>query len=101
MLIGIAIAIFFKLNKGLVLIAANISILPMMPIILYLSHLTGKMWMGENAVELSFEKGFDLEMVHNSFVQYVAGAVTLATVSGLFFGLVTFLLLKFLRRGTN
>lgn len=98
MLIAIAVAILFKLNKGLVLIAANISFPPFIPVILYLSHIMGKIWIGKNAVTLSFEKGFDLEMMYSSFLQYVLGAITLALVAGLFFGLATFLLLTLSKR---
>jgi uncharacterized protein (DUF2062 family) len=98
MLIAIAIAILFKLNKGLVLIAANISFPPFIPVILYLSHITGKIWMGENAITLSFDKGFDLETMYNSFLQYVLGAITFSLVAGLFCGFITFLLLTVSKR---
>ncbi len=98
MLIAIAISIFFKLNKALVLIAANISLPPFIPVVLYLSHLTGKIWMGKRAESLSFDKGFDLEVIHKSFLQYVLGGITLAVLAGLFFALLTFVLLKIPRR---
>ncbi len=98
MLIAIAISFLVKLNKALVLIAANISFPPFIPVILYLSHLTGKIWMGKRAVTLSFDKGFDIEMMYNSFLQYVLGAVTLAIVAGLMFGFLTFLLLTISKR---
>ena len=98
MLIAISIAILFKLNKALVLIAANISFPPFIPVILYLSHLTGKIWMGKNAVTLSFSKGLDLDMMYNSFLQYVLGAITLALIGGLIFGFLTFLLLTISKR---
>jgi uncharacterized protein (DUF2062 family) len=100
MLIAIGISIYFKLNKALVLIAANISFPPFIPLILYLSHLAGKIWMGDHAVELSFDENLNPEMIYNtftlySFIQYILGAVTLALGSGVFFGLVTYILLKF------
>lgn len=95
MLIAITISIFFRLNKALVLIAANISFPPFIPVILYLSLLMGKIWMGKEAIDLSFDKDINLDTVHQSFVQYFYGAVTLALLSGLLFGLVTFILLKF------
>jgi uncharacterized protein (DUF2062 family) len=98
MLIAIAVSIFAKLNKALVLIAANISFPPLIPIILYLSHETGRFWMGKKSVNLSFEKGFDFATIHNSFLQYILGAITLAFLAGLFFGLLTYLLLKVSKR---
>jgi uncharacterized protein (DUF2062 family) len=98
MLTAIAIAIFFRLNKVLVILAANISILPLMPIVLYLSHLTGAIWMGENAQYISFSKGITLATMHNYFVQYVIGAITLSIISGVAFGLMSYVFLKIQRR---
>jgi uncharacterized protein (DUF2062 family) len=95
MLIAITISIFFRLNKALVLIAANISFPPFIPVILYLSLMMGKIWVGKEAVNLSFDKDLDLDTVHHSFMQYLYGAVTLAVLSSLFFGCVTYILLKF------
>jgi uncharacterized protein (DUF2062 family) len=100
MLVAMAISILFRLNKALVIIAANVSILPLIPFILYISHLTGSIWMGKNAQYLSFSKGITLDTMHQYFVQYVAGAVTLAVVAGLFFGFVSYLILKFRKQKT-
>lgn len=101
MAVAIGVSIVFKLNKALVLIAANISIPPMIPIVLYLSHVTGKLWMGKHAQSISFDDELTLELIHNNFVQYVFGAITLAVVAGGVFGLLTYVLLKStrLRRG--
>ena len=93
LIVAIALSILFRLNKALVILAANISLPPMIPIILYLSHLTGKIWMGEKAVNLSFSKGITLENLRNSFLQYVAGAITLSVISGLIAAVVSFALL--------
>ncbi len=94
MLVAITISILGKLNKALVILAANISIPPMIPVVLYLSHLTGKLWMGKNAQSISFNDEITFELIHNNFVQYALGAVTLAIVSGVFFGSLTYGLLK-------
>lgn len=100
MLVAITISILFRLNKALVIIAANISIPPAIPVILYLSHLTGKIWMGKNAQTISFSDEITLKFIHNNFVQYMYGAVTLALVSGLFFGSLTYVILKLTRNKT-
>jgi glycosyltransferase involved in cell wall biosynthesis len=101
LLTAIGLAILFRLNKALVIIAANISIPPMIPIILYLSHTAGKLWMGNDAVGISFKRSITLQDFQNTFTQYVLGAVTLASMTGLFFGFITFLLLKFLKKSDN
>lgn len=92
--IAITLSFVLKLNKALVIIAANISIPPMIPIIIFLSHFTGRMWMGEQAQYMSFTKDISLTMVQNSLLQYVLGAITLAIVAAVIFGLTTFAWLK-------
>ncbi len=98
LIIAISLSFLFKLNKALVIIAANISIPPMIPLILFASHMTGVIWMGDQAVSLSFDKELTLEVVKESFFQYMLGAVTLSIGAGVFFGLITFSLLKIFRR---
>lgn len=97
MLIAIAISVYFRLNKVLVLLASQISIPPMIPIILYISHLIGGFWMGDRAEVISFSKGLSLDVLQNSsintFIQYILGGVTLAALAGLAGGIITFVLL--------
>lgn len=94
MMVALALSFVFRLNKIIVLVAANISIPPMIPLILYLSHLTGKIWMGSAAVDISFDKELTISTLRESFIQYVLGSITLATASGIFFGIATYLFLK-------
>ncbi len=94
MLTALALSVVFRLNKALVIVAANISIPPFIPFILYLSHLTGKFWMGANAIDLDFSRDITLADIHNSFMQYLAGAITLSVVGGLGMGIVSWLLLE-------
>jgi uncharacterized protein (DUF2062 family) len=98
--VAITLAFLFRLNKALVIIAANISIPPMIPLILFLSHLTGAFWMGEKAQRVSFSQEITLELVQHNFVQYVLGAITLALAAGVIFGGATYLGLKFKRSKT-
>jgi uncharacterized protein (DUF2062 family) len=84
----------FRLNKALVIIAANISIPPMIPVVIYLSHVTGKIWMGNNAQSISFSDEITLEFIHNNAVQYFSGAITLSVLAGIVFGIVTYVVLK-------
>ena len=101
MIVGISLAFLLKLNKPLVIIASNISIPPMIPLILFLSHYTGSFWMGEKAEYISFSKAITLELVRNSAVQYIFGACTLATLAGVIFGMATYTCLKILKRLKN
>jgi uncharacterized protein (DUF2062 family) len=82
LVVGIALAHLFRLNKALVIIAANISIPPMIPVIVFVSHLTGAFWMGKNAQYISFSHEISLKTVANNLMQYFLGATTLAVVVG-------------------
>ncbi len=96
--IAITLSFVLRLNKALVIVAANISIPPMIPLILYLSHYTGRLWMGENAQYISFSRQITFEVVQNNIVQYALGASTLALVAALCFGGITYIGLKLFRR---
>ena len=98
LIIGITLAFLLRLNKVLFILAANISIPPMIPLILFLSHLAGAIWMGENGQRISFSREITFEMMKTSFIQYVFGAVTLACVAGIVFGGITYLVLKIFKR---
>ena len=91
---AIFLAIVFKLNKPLVIIAANISIPPMIPVIIFLSYKTGVFWMGDNATHINFSNSITLEAIKNNLVQYIYGSITLAIAAGIVSGLVTFFVLK-------
>jgi uncharacterized protein (DUF2062 family) len=98
LIIAIALAFAFRLNKVLVILAANISIPPMIPLILFLSHLTGSIWMGENAQYFLFSEELTLERVKTSFVQYLLGAVTLAILAGVLFAGIAYAGLKIFKK---
>jgi glycosyltransferase involved in cell wall biosynthesis len=92
--IAIFLAVLLKLNKPLVIIAANISIPPMIPIIIFLSYKAGAFWMGNKALQISYNSTLSLTAIKNNLQQYIYGSITLAIVAGVFFTVLTFLLLK-------
>lgn len=93
MLIAVGIAIPLKLNKAITLIAANISIPPMIPFILYLSFLTGALLLGGSAVpELSTD--LSLHDIKDDLIKYYLGAVIFAIISGSVAGFSSWVLLK-------
>lgn len=94
LVVAIFLAILFKLNKALVIIAANISIPPMIPFIIFGSYKAGAFWMGNNAMQLDFSRSITLDSVKKNLQQYIYGSITLAILAGIFFGIITFVLLK-------
>jgi glycosyltransferase involved in cell wall biosynthesis len=97
MAIALALAILFKLNKAITLVASNISIPPVIPFILFASCMTGGMVLG-NQREISFDSGITLEFVKSNLVQYIIGALVFGLVMGILAGLATWLVLTFFRR---
>ncbi len=94
LIVAIFLAFIFKLNKTLVIIAANISIPPMIPLIIYASYKMGALWMGPKVTNMIFSGDISLKSIRSNFTQYIYGSITLAIVAGAIAGLVTFVLLK-------
>lgn len=95
---AIFLALLFRLNKALVIIAANISIPPMIPVIIFLSYKMGAFWMGSNAMQIDFSSHISLASIKKNLQQYILGSITLAILAAVFFGLLTFFILKLSNR---
>jgi len=98
LVVAIFLAFVFRLNKTLVIIAANISIPPMIPLIIFGSYKMGTYWMGTKVTDITFSNNISLKSVRHNFEQYLYGSITLAIVAGAIFGMITFLLLKIFKR---
>ena len=98
MIMAVALAIVFRLNKALVLIACNISIPPMIPPIIFGSYKLGAIWMGSHPGHLEFNKNISLESIRNNLKQYLLGGTTLAILAGCIAGLLAFGLLKLFKK---
>lgn len=95
---AIFLAILFKLNKALVIIAANISLPPMIPLIIFSSYKMGALWMRNHATSLDFSRALSLRSIGKNLEQYIYGSVTLAVVAAVVVGLLSFFLLKVFKR---
>ena len=98
MLLGLSLAHIFKLNKSLFLVAANISIPPLMPFIIYASYLLGGLFISNPKNDIFFSNGFSLELIQDNIFQYLLGAITLSVIGGLFSGLISYLVVTVSRR---
>jgi len=90
--LAIFTAIFFKLNKVIVGLTAQISVPPMIPIVLYASVKTGEYILNEK-VNLDFNKLLSFDTLNNLYVYYI-GATVLSIVAGIIGFVVTWVLLK-------
>jgi glycosyltransferase involved in cell wall biosynthesis len=87
-------AVLMRLNKGLVIVFANISIPPMIPLIIYASYRFGSFWMPGSPPSISLAKSLSLSMIRYNFKQYLAGSISLALIAGVIAGLTCYALLK-------
>lgn len=97
LLVGIPAAIAMRLNKVLFFLAANISVPPMIPFIIYASYKLGGVFFEDKNVQITTWKDLTLESIHLNFLQYVAGAIILAIVAGIFGVVLSFSFLRLIR----
>ena len=111
MLVALFLAQLLKLNKAIVIIAANISVPPMIPFILYLSYMSGGLVFKDGSetilLETFKESASNLlegkfSVVMNemgySFMQYIVGSLIFAVIAAISTGLLTYLLLLIFRK---
>ena len=96
-MIGIPLAILFRLNKILFITAANISIPPMIPFIVYASFLVGQYFIA-NSIDPAQLLHFDLETIKANTVQYFIGAILLACIAFIIVTAVSYLLFSIFRK---
>lgn len=95
--IGIPLAIYFRLNKALFLLAANISIFPFTPVFWALSVYTGKWLLGYH--DLSFRwRDISLQQFKEAGVSFFLGGAVLACSLGALAYLLSLLLLTLFRK---
>jgi glycosyltransferase involved in cell wall biosynthesis len=96
LVIGFFFAHLFRLNKAIFFIAANISIPPMIPAILYLSYVTGSYVLGEGSWKVDIALNF--ESIALNLKQYLTGAVVFATIAGSVMGALSYGILLLFKR---
>lgn len=96
MLATLFLAHLLKLNKVIAVVAANISIPPMIPFLLYGSYRTGCMILG-TPPDLHFEN-ISLENVKSVLEQYFIGSIIFAMACSLLAGAISAALLAVCRR---
>ncbi len=92
LLIGFLLAHWFKLNKAIFFIAANISLPPMIPFILYLSYVTGSYIMGQGSWKVDMD--LNIEAISSNIKQYIYGAIGLSIIMGGAFYSISYFILS-------
>lgn len=98
MIAAVFLSHWLRLNKVVVLLAANISLPPMMPFIIYGSYVLGGFFVTTPEAPITFTTDLDLAAVGGHLLQYLLGAVALAVLAGVFGGLFFLLIFSIFRR---
>jgi glycosyltransferase involved in cell wall biosynthesis len=98
MLIAFGLAHLLKLNKVIVLVASNISIPPMIPVIIFASFRTGGLFIESDKLNIIYSKGLSLDLIKDNIVQYLTGSLVFGLILALTFGLITYILLLIFRK---
>ncbi|OWP77376.1 glycosyltransferase [Flavobacterium columnare] len=92
--IVITIAVLFKLNKTLAFAFSNVSIPPMIPIIIYGSLKIGSFFV-EKEMPFHIVNAFDFSQLKEHLFQYLVGSFILAFIMAFIFGAGSYLVLSY------
>ncbi len=95
---AIALAYLFKLNKIIVITTANISIPPMIPLVLYLSYKTGGLVLGLSTSDLQYSSKISFEYIRTNIYMYALGSIVFAFAASISLGIISFILLSIFRK---
>jgi glycosyltransferase involved in cell wall biosynthesis len=93
---ALILAHFMKLNKAIVGLAANISVPPMIPFLLYGSLKTGQIILQKESGFNLFKSEITFETIKHEIYTYIVGSFCFAIIMGIIFGLLTYITLTFL-----
>lgn len=85
-------AALFRLNKVIAYLASNVSFPPFIPFVIYGSLKMGSYFVSNDA-PLILDSSITLDDIQKNATQYIVGSLILASVSALFAGLLSYLLL--------
>ncbi len=97
MVVAVFLAYVLRLNKVIVLIFSNISIPPMIPVILYLSVKAGEMVTGVNT-NIHHFNDLTIKKVMTILAIYIPGSIALALASGIIAGIISLVILTIARK---
>lgn len=93
--LSIFLAVVFRLNKVLSFVFSNVSIPPMIPIIIYLSLKTGGLFVSQKDDFVFSWDAVSTEFIKIHLLQYIIGSLVLAVTTAAIFGLLSYSLLLY------
>ena len=97
-IIALALSAAFKLNKAIAFAFSNISIPPMIPIIVYASYKLGNWALGTEEVSFDMENFTANIKLLKNIKEYLVGSFLLGLLSASLFGSIAYLVLKLRER---
>ena len=88
----------FRLNKILVLIFVNISIAPLLPLIVYSSFKVGAYFIKPEETELIDWRNYSLETIQSNVLQYSIGSLIIAILIGVTAFIISYLSISLINR---
>lgn len=98
MMAAFGLAQAFKLNKFIAVAASNISIPPMLPLIIFLSYIAGGWILGLNTSGIAYDSAIGLHWIKENLIQYLIGSLILGVGMVLVLGPITYILLSLFRK---
>lgn len=92
MILAAFLAHIFRLNKPLVILTSNISIPPMIPLIIWGSFQAGKLFVA-SPVNIVLDGSINLENIKIAAFQYISGSLVLALAAGILAGSLAYVFL--------
>lgn len=96
LVVAIGLAYLLRLNRAIVILAANISIPPMIPVIISGSYLFGAFLLGEKPAIPPSLTDLSVDTIWKDFTQYFIGSLGFGATSALLLGAFTYALLIFM-----
>ena len=96
MLLAFFLAWLFKLNKVIVIAAANISLPPMIPVILYFSYITG-VYVTGSSIRMNFSE-ISWHVIKQNAYCYIIGSSVLAILMAIITGMLSYILMRVFRK---
>lgn len=88
--LSIFLAVVFGWNKVISFAASNISIPPMIPLIVFASLWIGSLFIGQPLHEIPSLEEINADFIKNHLYQYLLGSVLLATIVSIILGSITY-----------
>jgi glycosyltransferase involved in cell wall biosynthesis len=97
LLVGIPLSVLFRMNKVLFITAANISIPPFIPFVLYGSFLFGQLFL-QGEINHQQLLAFTMDDIKTNSILYIVGAIVFALIAGILSFSLSYIFLNLFRK---